>query len=74
MEPLERMAGDCEQEQTKWITTVIMSTALQVGYCLSRSASDSLGKAERRISHILYMEIFYSVSIISFFWMKQILV
>lgn len=48
-----------------------MSTALQVGYCLSRSASDSLGKAERRIFHILYMEILYSVSMNTGFFLDE---
>lgn len=59
---LKEMTEGCGQEQTRWITTVIMSAALQVWYCLSGPASDSLGNAERSISYILHMEIFYSMS------------
>lgn len=51
------------QEQSRWITTVIMSTALQVQYHLSRAISDSLRNAESSISYILYVEIFYAMKI-----------
>jgi len=50
------------QEQSRWITTVIMSTALQVQYPLLRAASDSLRNAERSISYILYVKILYAMS------------
>lgn len=60
------------QEQSRWITTVIMSTALQVQYHLSRAAYDSLRNTERSVFYILYVEIFYAMSMnIGFLRIKQ---
>lgn len=68
------MSESCGQEQPKWITTVIVSTALQVGHLSSRPPSDSLGQAGRRISYILDMEIFYSVSMNIVFFIKKMVI
>lgn len=51
------------QEQSRWITTVIMSTGLQVQDYLSRAACDSLRSSERSIFYIIYMEIdFFNIN------------